>query len=118
MGTLNTYILGFVLSLLCTFVAFSTVVKHVQGGHVFPAHEVMVPLLVALALAQLVVQLICFLHLGKETKPRWNLIVFSFALLIVTIVVGGSLWIMSHLMHEQMSSAEILEDESFVPPAQ
>jgi len=115
MKLLKTYTIGFVLSLLLTGVAFWLVGQHLQSGHETFSHNFLLPVLLLLAIMQLVVQLICFLHLGEEPKPRWKLIVFLFTALIVAIVVVGSLWIMSHLVHEQMSDAEILQDEGFAP---
>ncbi len=113
MKLLRTYTIGFGLSLLLTGVAFALVGQHVDSGHVFPSHEFLLPVLLVLAIMQLVVQVICFLHLGEEPKPRWKLIVFLYTTLIVLIVVVGSLWIMDHLVHEQMSGEEILLDEGF-----
>jgi cytochrome o ubiquinol oxidase operon protein cyoD len=46
---------------------------------------------------QLAVQMIFFLHIGNEVKPRYNLIAFSSAMVVVFIVVFGSLWIMNNL---------------------
>ena len=48
-------------------------------------------------LAQFFTQLLFFLHLGRETKPRWKLLVFLFMTMIVAILVFGSLWIMYNL---------------------
>jgi cytochrome o ubiquinol oxidase operon protein cyoD len=48
------------------------------------------------------VQLVCFLHLGTEPKPHWNMITFFFMVLIVVIVAGGSLWIMHSLDYQMM----------------
>ena len=53
----------------------------------------------AYALAQLIVQIFFFLHL---TAKRWNLIIFLFTIFVVTIVVGGSLWIMYNLNNNTM----------------
>jgi cytochrome o ubiquinol oxidase operon protein cyoD len=45
----------------------------------------------------LLVQLIFFLHLGRGSNVRWNILVLSFASLVVIIIVTGSLWIMNNL---------------------
>lgn len=62
-----------------------------------------------LAVAQLLVQLVFFLHMGKESKPRWNAIVFSFMLLVVGIIVIGSIWVMNNLHYNMMPSYEMDE---------
>jgi cytochrome o ubiquinol oxidase operon protein cyoD len=59
-----------------------------------------------LALLQLIVQLICFMHVGQEEEPRWKLLVFDFTLVVIVIVVFGTLWIMGHLDHSSMTPQE------------
>lgn len=115
MKKLHAYILGFILSIALTVAAFCMIYLHQLSGHVSPSHEVAIPILLVLAVLQLLVQLILFLHLGQEEKPRWNLIAFSYALFIVVVIVGGSMWIMSHLMHEQMPY-DVFEEENITPP--
>ena len=74
----------------------------------------MVAALAVLAITQLLVQLVFFLHIDKERKPRWNLAVLLFAALIVFIIVGGSLWIMYHLNYnmspQQMNQYMLQQD--------
>jgi len=50
-----------------------------------------------LAVTQALVQLIFFMDLGGEAKPRWRLGVLIFMVGVVLIVVFGSLWIMTNL---------------------
>jgi cytochrome o ubiquinol oxidase operon protein cyoD len=109
MTTLTKYILGFVLSIVFTLIAFAVVEQHVRSDHAFPSHEVALLLLIVLAILQLGVQLILFLHLGHEEKPRWNLLAFIFAIIVVVILVGGTLWIMHNLEsgHEAGSASFI-----------
>jgi len=69
-----------------------------------------------LALVQLVVQLVLFLHVGQEEKPRFNLLALSFGLITVVILVGGTLWIMQNLMHMQhVAAPNIFEEENITP---
>ena len=96
-GTVATYVVGFVLSVVCTLVAYLLVYVHVHSQHVTLTHPFIITAIVGLALAQFIVQLFFFLHLGRETKPRWKLLVLGFMILIVCIVVFGSLWIMNNL---------------------
>jgi cytochrome o ubiquinol oxidase operon protein cyoD len=57
-----------------------------------------------LASVQLVVQLLFFLHLDAEEKPRWKLTSFIFAFTILGIIVFGSLWIMFDMNSRMMMS--------------
>lgn len=91
-GTLRSYVIGFVLSIISTITAYLLVVHHAYSDRV-----IIVSAIVALALFQFIVQLLFFLHLGKETKPRWKLFIFVFMVLVVLILVFGTLWIMNNL---------------------
>ncbi|MCH9610020.1 MAG: Cytochrome bo(3) ubiquinol oxidase subunit 4 [Chlamydiales bacterium] len=84
-GDLKTYLIGFGLSLLFTCSAFLGVYKKWIDS---PA------MILTLAILQFITQIIFFLHLGKESKAHWNLILFGFMMLVVGIVVFGTLWIM------------------------
>lgn len=95
--TYRGYVTGFIVSLIFTMAAYLVVQQHVASEHSAFPHQVLIPIIIGLALAQLAAQLIYFLHLGKESKPRWNMMVFLFAVLVVGIVVFGSLWIIQNL---------------------
>jgi cytochrome o ubiquinol oxidase subunit IV len=108
-GTLTSYVVGFVLSIALTLAAYSAVVNRSMPD------SRLVVLVIALAMAQLLVQLIFFLHMGKESRPRWNLQVFGFMLMVLLIIVLGSLWIMHNLNYNMMSPHDtddaIMHDE-------
>ena len=94
---LNSYVTGFILSIVLTAIAFIFAGLSLETDHGFIAHGLLVPLLVALAIVQLLVQLVFFLHVGKESKTHWNVTALAFAVLIVAILVGGTLWIMDNV---------------------
>jgi cytochrome o ubiquinol oxidase operon protein cyoD len=95
---LASYISGFVLSLIFTLSAYIITVSHV-----FNLWAVVV-IISILAFAQFVVQMVLFLHLGSEQRPRWKLMVFGMMATIVIIIVAGSLWIMTALNGRMMPS--------------
>ena len=95
-GSLKSYLIGFTLSLLLTLAAYFAVVKQIAAG------SVLILILLGLGLIQTVVQLIVFLHLGGESKPRWNLATFLFMGLVLVIFVFGSMWIMYNLNYRMM----------------
>lgn len=90
-GTYKSYIVGFLLSITLTLIAF-----YVVGYHVFSMMHTFV-VIAALALLQLYVQLVFFLHLSTHSKARWNLVSAVFTLLVVFILAAGTLWIMYNL---------------------
>ena len=103
-GTKTTYLVGFAISVALTLVAFGLVKVHVAHHHNYPSDNFMMAALALLAVIQLFVQLVFFLHLGRESKPRWNAYALALAVTVVVIVVIGSLWIMSNLNYRMMSS--------------
>lgn len=110
-GSEKTYIIGYISALVLTLAAYLLVVKDVLNGWALTAA------LVALALVQVLVQLFFFLHLEREARPRWKLVVFLFMLLVLGILVFGSLWIMNNLDYNMMErpadeiDAQIMEEE-------
>jgi cytochrome o ubiquinol oxidase operon protein cyoD len=90
---------GFVGCLILTSCSFLLVGKGLLTG--WPLRGA----LAFLALVQAAVQFLFFLHLGREFKPRWNLLVFSFMALVLLILVFGSLWIMYNLDTRMMGRA-------------
>jgi cytochrome o ubiquinol oxidase operon protein cyoD len=108
--------LGFGFSLALTVIAFALTEQHLSSHHQFPPHSFLIPLFVILAIAQLFVQLTLFLHVGEEGKPRWNLAALAFALIVVVILVGGTLWIMHNLAHMQMQEpVNVFTEENISP---
>ena len=95
-GTYKSYIIGFILSIILTVVPYMIVV------HKLLPHDSMIIAVVIIGIMQLLVQLIFFLHLGGESKPRWNLMAFLFTLLVVIILVVGTMWIMYNLDYNMM----------------
>ncbi len=100
-ATLKSYVIGFALSVALTLAAFFVVLR---PGFFHVGYGAMVPAILILAVAQLFVQLIFFMHLASESGPRWKLAIFLSTVSIVLIVVIGSIWIMNHLNYNMMRS--------------
>ncbi|MGL4858368.1 MAG: cytochrome o ubiquinol oxidase subunit IV [Enterobacteriaceae bacterium] len=88
---LRAYVVGFILSLILTVIPFWMVMNGT-----LPHSYVLYGIVIA-AVVQIVVHLVCFLHLHPSSSDEWNLLALAFTLLIIGIVVIGSLWIMHHL---------------------
>jgi cytochrome o ubiquinol oxidase operon protein cyoD len=93
---LRTYVTGFVLSVILTVVAYGFVYDHVHSDHTVFTHHFLLILIFSLAVAQLAVQLVFFLHIGRKGQ-NWNVATLGFAAVVVLILVIGSLWIMTNL---------------------
>lgn len=106
---MRSYIVGFVLSIIFTVIPYVFVTQRLLGE---------ISLLVGVAffgVAQLIVQVIFFLHLPIKVKPYWNIITFAFTLLIVAFLVVGSLWIMYNLNINMMGLSPFNSNEGFIP---
>jgi cytochrome o ubiquinol oxidase operon protein cyoD len=58
--------------------------------------------LIVLALAQIGVHLVFFLHLGSGPDDTNNILALAFGVLIVFLVLAGSIWIIAHLSTNTM----------------
>lgn len=95
-GTLKSYVIGFLASILLTGLSFLLVITKAFS------EQVLIHSIIGLAILQAVVQLLFFLHVGQEAKPRWETLVFYFMVMVLLIVVVGSLWIMFDLDNRLM----------------
>ncbi|CAM3701871.1 cytochrome o ubiquinol oxidase subunit IV [Cohnella lubricantis] len=91
-GSLKSYIIGFVLSIVLTIIPLVAILQDMVEGGAATA------LLIVTAVLQFVVQLFFFMHLKEEKGPRWNLMVLILGIVIVVTIVLGSLWIMNYNM--------------------
>lgn len=89
-----SYVVGFLISLLTTLLAYFIVVNRLWTP------EVLVYAVLGIAVVQLVVQVVFFLHIGRGS--RWKLLTFLFTILVVGVVVVGSIWIMDNLNYNMM----------------
>ena len=115
-GSVKSYLTGFVLSLLFTIAPYLLVTRDILDG------SALLLALAVFAIAQVFVQLLCFLHLRNEARPRLQSIAFAFMTLVVVIVVFGSLWIMNnldyHMTMPQDTDKYIQDEEAITPNAQ
>lgn len=102
-GNFLSYSLGYILALLLSLLAFGSVLLHlIPETWVFPG-------IVGAALAQIYVHLSLFLHMGRRSTPRWNIIVFAFAMIVIAILIGGSIWIMASANQQMMPASGLMQ---------
>jgi cytochrome o ubiquinol oxidase subunit IV len=65
--------------------------------------------LVVLAVGQMGVHLVFFLHITTGPDNTNNVMALAFGVLIVILVIGGSLWIMANLNHNMMPMDRIMQ---------
>lgn len=91
--SIRGYLVGFVLAALLTAVSFTLAGTGLIYGPGIPVA------LMVLAVAQMGVHLVFFLHITSGPDNTNNILALAFGVLIVTLVVVGSLWIMANLDH-------------------
>jgi cytochrome o ubiquinol oxidase subunit IV len=64
--------------------------------------------LAVLAIAQMGIHLVFFLHITTGPDNTNNVLALAFGLLIVTLIVAGSLWIMTDLNSNMMPSPDLM----------
>jgi cytochrome o ubiquinol oxidase subunit IV len=95
-GSLKSYAIGFILSVLLTAFAFGIALS---GG--VPRWIVLIAVFGS-GIAQIMVHLHYFLHLDTSSSMRWNILALLLTLLIMALFVGGTLWIMYQLNYRLM----------------
>ena len=97
------YLFGLIMATGLTVLSFWAAQTHLVYGPAVPM------LLTTLAVAQMGVHLVFFLHLTSAPDNTNNIMALAFGLLIVCIVVFGSLWIMDHLNHNMPPMGTIMQ---------
>ena len=96
------YLLGFILASALTVASFYVLRTDLIWG---PGIVVM---LVVLAVAQIGVHLVFFLHLTTAPDNTNNVLALAFGILIVVLIIGGSIWIMGHLDSRMMPMQQMM----------
>ncbi len=99
-GTITSYIIGFVLSVVFTLLSYCVVINKTKSGNA------LVVTLLSFAVLQLLVQIFFFLHIGRGPKPLYNVAFFFATVGVIVIAIGGSLFIMSNL-YKNMSPGDV-----------
>ncbi len=69
-GNVRQYTVGFILSIILTIIPFGMVMA---GGF---GRGILITVIAITAVAQILVQLIYFLHMNSSSEQRWNVIAF------------------------------------------
>ena len=97
-----SYVVGFGLALLLTGVSFWVASTGVLWG---PGVAVG---LVVLAIAQMGVHLVFFLHITSGPDNTNNVLALAFGVLIVFLVMIGTIWIMAHMNANMMTDPALM----------
>jgi cytochrome o ubiquinol oxidase operon protein cyoD len=108
-GSMKSYTIGFILCIILTLGSFGVVMTGLVP------HDMRLTFIVVLAVVQLLVQLVYFLHMGSSPDQRENTAIFVCTGLLIAIVVAGSLWVMHNanvnMMPMHMSTERAMSHE-------
>jgi cytochrome o ubiquinol oxidase operon protein cyoD len=96
------YLIGLALAVVLTATSF-----FIAGTDLVWQPSIPVAIIV-LAIAQMGVHLVFFLHITTGADNTNNVMALAFGLLIVFLVIAGSLWIMSHLNANMPAMDELM----------
>ncbi len=108
-GSVSSYLVGFILSLIFTVIPYYLVVHKTLTGNN------LVAVIIGFAVIQMFVQIFFFLHLGRGPKPFYNIVFFLATISIIAVAVGGSLLIMNNLygnMSPAVVTTRLAQEES------
>ena len=87
----QSYLAGLALAILLTLASFGAAITHVVWGPGLPV------LLAVLAIAQMGVHLVFFMHVHADEEGENTVLALGFGIFVVALVVFGSLIIMHNL---------------------
>jgi cytochrome o ubiquinol oxidase operon protein cyoD len=99
---IRSYLLGFALAAGLTIASF-----YVAGSSLIWGPGIPVALIV-LAIAQMGVHLVFFLHISTGPDSTNNVLALAFGVLIVSLILLGSLWIMANLNANMMPMDQLM----------
>ncbi|AQS41845.1 MAG: Cytochrome o ubiquinol oxidase subunit IV [Candidatus Tokpelaia hoelldobleri] len=99
--SVGKYMIGFILSVILTLLAFGAVMLGWLDGW---SLNLKVAYFAGLAIIQIAVQMIFFLHLGEGPDAKWNITSVWFTVFCVFIIIYGTWWTMQHLNYQVMGS--------------
>ena len=97
------YVVGLGLAILFTATSF-----FIAGTDLVWQPSIPVAIIV-LAIAQMGVHLVFFLHITTGADNTNNVLALAFGILIVVLVIGGTLWIMANLNHNMLPMDQLMK---------
>ena len=99
----RSYVLGLAIAIALTIASFWVARTHIIYGPGVPVA------LVALAVAQMGIHLVFFLHITTAPDNANNVLALAFGILIACLVIFGSLWIMANLNHNMLPAQQMMQ---------
>ena len=99
----KSYAIGLVLAVVLTAASFAASSSDLVWGPSIPV------LLAVLAIAQMGVHLVFFLHISSAPDSTNNVLSLAFGIFVVGLVIFGSMIIMANLNHSMMPMDQLVD---------
>ncbi len=109
-GSLRSYIVGFVLSVVLTVIPFWLVMTDATSNVALA-----LTIIFTLGAAQILVHVHYFLHVTLKAEHGWQAMSLLFTAVLLVIVLAGSIWVMLHLEENMMPAHEQIEQVRQLP---
>lgn len=96
-SSFSGYMTGFVLSIILTAIPFWLVMTKVIADR-----NTAILVLGGFAVVQILVHMVCFLHMNGKVEGGWTLLSTIFTVVFVAIAIAGTLWVMFHMNSNMM----------------
>lgn len=108
-STFAGYMTGFILSIILTAIPFWLVM-----ANIITDKKMAVLVLGGFAVVQILVHMVCFLHMNGKVEGGWTLLSTIFTIIFVAIGIAGTLWVMFHMNANMMPEHTMPAVESAV----
>jgi cytochrome o ubiquinol oxidase operon protein cyoD len=102
-SNLQSYLVGFGFAIVLTLASFGAAVTHLVWPPGLPV------LLAVLAIAQMGVHLVFFLHVSSSPDSANTVLALAFGIFVVGLVVFGSMIIMANLNNHMMPMEQLIQ---------
>jgi cytochrome o ubiquinol oxidase operon protein cyoD len=102
-ANLQSYVIGFALAIVLTLASFGAALTHFVWAPGLPV------LLAVLAIAQMGVHLVFFLHVSSSPDSVNTVLALAFGIFVVGLVVFGSMIIMANLNDYMMPMEQLIQ---------
>lgn len=100
-GTMGQLMTGLALAAILTIIPFVLVMSKVSMDR-----TMLIGIIMVLAAVQIVVHLVYFLHVNRQSEQGWTVAATALAVIIVAIIMVGSLWVMHNMNVYMMPGLE------------
>lgn len=95
-GSVKEYVTGLILSIVLTVIPFYLVMTGAWSD------TATVAVIIVAAVAQVLVQMVFFLHMNGSSEQTWLTMSAVYTVFIVVFIIVGSIWIFEHLNHNML----------------